>query len=197
MFRFNHISSLLIHLFFTNFNIRQLTPSEGESDDTCKVAKCMNTCENLETFCGYNGTASGQDKLCMLRQVIDNTTENESNNPPPCSAPFTCSSNGQSITSVTDEISCLNACIACQNDNNWACTADFRTYTHTNKAINGTIKTTSFKCSCEQPNCGSGNFTNVCMDTGYNQNGAMAVGLSRLWLSVLLGIASVAWIFIF
>ena len=36
----------------------------------------MNTCENLETFCGYNGTASGQDKLCMLRQVIvDDTTE--------------------------------------------------------------------------------------------------------------------------
>ena len=63
---------------------------------------------------------------------------------------------------VIDEISCLNACIACQN-NNWAFTADFRTYTNTKKAINGmvlfgTIKTTSFKCSCEQPNRGSGNF---------------------------------------
>ena len=157
----------------------------------------MNTCENLEAFCGYNGTASGQSKLCMLRQVIvdDVTTENESNNPPPCSTPFTCSSsNGQSIPSVDDESSCLNACISCQNDKNWACTADFRTYTHTKNAINGTIKTTSFKCSCEQ-NCGSGNFTNVCMDAGYNiNNGVMAVGVSRLLLSVLLGIASVSWI---
>ena len=67
-----------------------------------------------------------------------------------------------SMASVTNEISCLNACIACQN-NNWAFTADFRTYTNTKKAINGmvlfgTIKTTSFKCSCEQPNRGSGNF---------------------------------------
>ena len=159
----------------------------------------MNTCENLETFCGYNGTSSGQDKLCMLRQVIvDDTTENGSNNTPPCSTPFICSSNGQSMASVADEISCLNACISCQN-NNWAFTADFRTYTNTNKAINGmvlfgTIKTTSFKCSCEQPNRGSGNFTNVCMDLGYNENGVMAVGVDKILLSVLLGIASVSWI---
>ena len=190
-FQSNYLFTLILH----NFNAQ--LHSEGESDDTCKQSKCMNTCENLETFCGYNGTASGQDKLCMLRQVIvDDTTENdERNNPPPCSTPFTCSSNGQSITSVTDETSCLNACIGCQNYN-WACTADFRTYTHTNKAINGTIKTTSFKCSCEQPNCGSGNFTNVCMDSGYNnKNGVIAVGVSRLLLmSVLLGIASVSWI---
>ena len=52
----------------------------------------MNTCENLETFCGYNDTASasGQDKLCMFRQVIvGDTTENGSNKFSYCAYQFT------------------------------------------------------------------------------------------------------------
>ena len=87
-------------LILYKFQYTHLTHSEGESDDTCKEAKYMNTCENLETFCGYNDTASasGQDKLCMFRQVIvGDTTENGSNNTPPCSTPFICSSNGKSM----------------------------------------------------------------------------------------------------
>ena len=64
---------------------------EGETDETCAIAKCVNSCENSEAYCD---NPQGDSELCLLRPIVDDQLVNissTSNNGslPACSSSFT------------------------------------------------------------------------------------------------------------
>lgn len=45
---------------------------EGEGDETCAIAKCMNSCEGMEAYCLLSSESS--DGMCSLRQATNPST---------------------------------------------------------------------------------------------------------------------------
>jgi hypothetical protein len=114
--------------------------------------------------------------------------------PPPCSAPFTCTNatntNATNITAVTNQTSCLEACISCIGGP-WRCSDAVR-QTHTDKKSENETTTVLFKCQCAQmnPTCDESEWREVCVDPGFSAAGlariytetALIVGLATLYL---------------
>ena len=176
-------------------SINQFDECEGESDETCPIAKCVNSCENSEAYCD---NPQGDSGLCLLQPVDDkpaNTSSISKNETslPACSSSFTtsCPAVQQNVTipSITNDTECLIACINCQGPT-WGCTAKFGKYSYMNKSIDDFTTAYSHKCSCELgPNCGNGseNYTDLCMDIGYKSSASRSIWMGR---SLMLGIVS-------
>lgn len=173
---------------------------EGETDETCAIAKCVNSCENSEAYCDNPQEDSG---LCLLRPLdkpvnISSISNNETIIPA-CSSSFTTAScpvyvvpQNITITSITNDTACLNACIECQGPT-WGCTAKFGKYSYMNKSMDDFTTAYSYKCSCEVgPRCGNGseNYTDLCMDVGYKSSSASKSILIGIRGSMMLGVVS-------
>jgi len=168
---------------------------EEETDETCAIASCVNSCENSEAYCD---NPQGDSGLCLLRP-IETSISNDNGTLPACSSSFTIAScpvyavpQNITITSITNDTACLQACIECQGPT-WGCTAKFGKYSYMNKSIDDFTTTAySYKCSCEVgPNCGNGsseNYTDLCMDVGYKSSSASKVSLIRR--SMMFGVVS-------
>ena len=161
---------------------------EGETDETCIIANCVNSCENSEAYC--DNPPQGDSGLCLLRPIEVSISNNETSLPA-CSSSFTTScpavQQNITITSITNDTECLQACIECQGPT-WGCTAKFGKYSYMNKSIDDFTTAYSYKCSCEVgPRCGSGeNYTELCMDVGYKSSGASkSMGMVSMMLGVI------------
>ena len=171
---------------------------EEETDETCIIASCVNSCENSEAYCDNPQEDSG---LCLLRPIDEQPVNiaSTSNNGtlPACSSSFTtsCPAVQQNITipSITNDTACLQACIECQGPT-WGCTAKFGKYSYMNKSIDDFTTAYSYKCSCEVgPRCDSNgsseNYTDLCMDVGYKSSSASRLSLMGMG-SMILGVIS-------
>jgi len=105
-FPMTHLHGVEMCQCYSASSIDPFDECEGETDSTCRIAKCTNTCDGLEAHCLLSPDSSDGTKVCTLQPISESTpspissgSSMTSSSPAPIAAATTTGATSSIITS--------------------------------------------------------------------------------------------------